>query len=88
MNSSRTWLRKSLRFHVHIKETCAIRFPRPDFFLCSLHRGDQSSIACNMAVLHPKTEAVVFSIDGSFLASYSLRGVDPKIRGGAVDVVR
>ena len=41
-----------------------------------------------MAVLHPKTEAVVFSIDGSFLASYSLRGVDPKIRGGAVDVVR
>lgn len=34
------------------------------------------------------TEAVVFSIDGSFLAAYSLRAVDPKIRGGAVDVVR
>ena len=33
-------------------------------------------------------EAVVFSIDGSFLAAYSLRAIDPKIRGGAVDVVR
>ena len=52
------------------------------------YRGDHSSINCNMAVLPPQTEAVVFSIDGSFLASYSIRGVDPKIRGGAVDVVR
>ena len=34
------------------------------------------------------SEAVVFSIDGSFLAAYSLRAIDPKIRGGAVDVVR
>ncbi|XP_066936754.1 protein retinal degeneration B-like [Clytia hemisphaerica] len=51
-------------------------------------RGDHSSVGCNMAVLPPQTEAVVFSIDGSFLASYSIRGVDPKIRGGAVDVVR
>lgn len=51
-------------------------------------RGDHTSVDCNMVVLPPKTEAVVFSIDGSFLASYSIRGVDPKIRGGAVDVVR
>jgi len=51
-------------------------------------RGDHSQVTCNMAILTPQTEAVVFSIDGSFLASYSLRGVDPRIRGGAVDVVR
>lgn len=58
------------------------------FFCFYYYRGDHSSINCNMAVLPPQTEAVVFSIDGSFLASYSIRGIDPKIRGGAVDVVR
>lgn len=51
-------------------------------------RGDHSNVSSNMAILPAQTEAVVFSIDGSFLASYSLRGIDPKIRGGAVDVVR
>ena len=54
----------------------------------SSFRGDLTHVNCNMAVLPSQTEAVVFSIDGSFLASYSLRGVDPRIRGGAVDVVR
>ena len=51
-------------------------------------RGDYSAVDCNLAVVPRHTEAVVFSIDGSFLAAYSLRAIDPKIRGGAVDVVR
>jgi hypothetical protein len=41
-----------------------------------------------MSVLPPKTDAAVFSIDGSFTASVSIMGKDPKVRPGAVDVVR
>ena len=41
-----------------------------------------------LTVLPPKTECVVFSIDGSFTASVSIMGKDPKVRAGAVDVVR
>lgn len=41
-----------------------------------------------LTVLPPKTETVVFSIDGSFTASVSIMGKDPKVRPGAVDVVR
>ena len=41
-----------------------------------------------LTVLPPKTETVVFSIDGSFTASVSIMGKDPKVRAGAVDVVR
>lgn len=51
-------------------------------------RGDHTWVDSNLAVLPPKTEAVVFSIDGSFTASVSIRGKDPKVRAGAVDVVR
>ena len=41
-----------------------------------------------LTVLPPKTECVVFSIDGSFTASVSIMGKDPKVRAGAVDIVR
>lgn len=41
-----------------------------------------------MAVLPVNTECIVFSIDGSFAANISLSGNDPKVRAGAVDVVR
>ncbi|CAH3199027.1 unnamed protein product, partial [Porites evermanni] len=51
-------------------------------------KGDHTWVDSNLAVLPPKTEAVVFSIDGSFTASVSIRGKDPKVRAGAVDVVR
>ncbi|CAI9741236.1 protein retinal degeneration B-like isoform X1 [Octopus vulgaris] len=51
-------------------------------------RGDHSIVDFHLAVLPPKTEAVVFSIDGSFTASMSIMGKDPKVRAGAVDVVR
>lgn len=53
-----------------------------------LYRGDHTWVDSNLAVLPPKTESVVFSIDGSFTASVSIRGKDPKVRAGAVYVVR
>ncbi|CAG0888834.1 unnamed protein product [Darwinula stevensoni] len=51
-------------------------------------RGDHTGMDFHLAVIPPKTECVVFSIDGSFTASVSVTGRDPKVRPGAVDVVR
>uniref|UniRef100_T1GQZ7 DDHD domain-containing protein n=1 Tax=Megaselia scalaris TaxID=36166 RepID=T1GQZ7_MEGSC len=51
-------------------------------------RGDHTHVDFFMAVIPPKTECVVFSIDGSFTASMSVTGRDPKVRAGAVDVCR
>ncbi|XP_047497337.1 protein retinal degeneration B-like isoform X10 [Penaeus chinensis] len=51
-------------------------------------RGDHTSATLYLTVVPPKTECVVFSIDGSFTASVSVTGRDPKVRAGAVDVVR
>ncbi|XP_039751202.1 protein retinal degeneration B isoform X2 [Pararge aegeria] len=51
-------------------------------------RGDHTSCTFHLAVVPPQTECVVFSIDGSFTASVSVTGRDPKVRAGAVDVVR
>lgn len=51
-------------------------------------RGDHTTADFFIAVVPPKTECVVFSIDGSFTASVSVTGRDPKVRAGAVDVVR
>ncbi|XP_043077596.1 PITP-less RdgB-like protein isoform X4 [Puntigrus tetrazona] len=51
-------------------------------------RGDQTSAEAFLTVLPQGMECVVFSIDGSFAASVSLMGSDPKVRPGAVDVVR
>lgn len=49
---------------------------------------DHSYVEFYMAVLPAHTQAVVFSIDGSFAANISISGTDPKVRAGAVDVVR
>merc|ERR550525_195152 len=51
-------------------------------------RGDHTFLDLHMAVLPPKTEVVVFSIDGSFTARVSVSGKDPKARPSSVDVVR
>nr|XP_033777278.1 membrane-associated phosphatidylinositol transfer protein 3 isoform X2 [Geotrypetes seraphini]XP_033777279.1 membrane-associated phosphatidylinositol transfer protein 3 isoform X2 [Geotrypetes seraphini]XP_033777280.1 membrane-associated phosphatidylinositol transfer protein 3 isoform X2 [Geotrypetes seraphini] len=51
-------------------------------------RGDQSCAMSYLTVLPRGMECVVFSIDGSFAASVSIMGSDPKVRAGAVDVVR
>ena len=57
-------------------------------WFCSLFRGDHTSAEGYLAIVPPKCECVVFSIDGSFTASVSIMGRDPKVRAGAVDVVR
>ncbi|MGH0170731.1 UNVERIFIED_CONTAM: hypothetical protein FKN15_002782 [Acipenser sinensis] len=51
-------------------------------------KGDQTSAEAFLTVLPRGMECVVFSIDGSFAASVSIMGSDPKVRAGAVDVVR
>uniref|UniRef100_A0A671TL71 Membrane-associated phosphatidylinositol transfer protein 3 n=1 Tax=Sparus aurata TaxID=8175 RepID=A0A671TL71_SPAAU len=51
-------------------------------------KGDQTSAEAYLTVLPRGMECVVFSIDGSFAASVSIMGSDPKVRPGAVDVVR
>lgn len=53
-----------------------------------LVRGDHSMLHLSLAVVPPRTESVVFSIDGSFAASVSVTGKDPKVKAGAVDIVR
>lgn len=56
--------------------------------LSSLPRGDHTFADSYLTVIPRGTEFVVFSIDGSFAASVSIMGSDPKVRAGAVDVVR
>ncbi|XP_062432124.1 membrane-associated phosphatidylinositol transfer protein 1 isoform X6 [Rhea pennata] len=51
-------------------------------------RGDHTYAEAYLTVVARGTESVVFSIDGSFTASVSIMGSDPKVRAGAVDVVR
>lgn len=51
-------------------------------------RGDHTFADSYLTIIPRGTEFVVFSIDGSFAASVSIMGSDPKVRAGAVDVVR
>lgn len=51
-------------------------------------RGDHTVADSYLTIIPRGTEFVVFSIDGSFAASVSIMGSDPKVRAGAVDVVR
>lgn len=53
-----------------------------------IYRGDHTFTDLSLLVLPPKANVVLFSIDGSFTASVSIMGTDPKVRPGAVDVVR
>ena len=68
--------------------------PKEKVLPCGLYqfkmvvRGDHTSLDLWMIVIPSKTEAVVFSIDGSLTASVSVSGRDPKVRAGSVDVVR
>uniref|UniRef100_A0A7E4UTF1 DDHD domain-containing protein n=1 Tax=Panagrellus redivivus TaxID=6233 RepID=A0A7E4UTF1_PANRE len=50
--------------------------------------GDHSYLDMYIAVVPPETRCVVFSIDGSLTGSVSVTGRDPRVRPGAVDVVR
>lgn len=55
---------------------------------CFSNRGDHTFADSYLTIVPRGTEFVVFSIDGSFAASVSIMGSDPKVRAGAVDVVR
>ncbi|PAV71775.1 hypothetical protein WR25_10238 isoform A [Diploscapter pachys] len=61
---------------------------------CGLHsvkivvHGDRSYLDALIAVVPPETRCVAFSVDGSLTASVSVTGKDPRVRAGAVDVVR
>jgi len=50
-----------------------------------LVRGDHTMLHMTLAVVPPATETVVFSIDGSFAASVSVTGKDPKVEGKQTD---
>jgi hypothetical protein len=50
--------------------------------------GDKSSTYSKLLVVPSNSKCVVFSIDGSFAASVSILGTDPRVRPAAVDVVR
>lgn len=50
--------------------------------------GDHSYLDMFIAVVPPETHCVIFSIDGSLTGSVSVTGRDPRVRPGAVDVVR
>lgn len=54
----------------------------------NVFRGDHTHVDFLIAVVPPNTPAVVFSIDGSFAASMSVTGKDPKVRPGCVDICR
>ncbi|XP_017346482.1 membrane-associated phosphatidylinositol transfer protein 3 [Ictalurus punctatus] len=64
------------------------KFPVGVYPIKMVVRGDQTSAEAFLTVLPQGMECVVFSIDGSFAASVSIMGSDPKMRAGAVDVVR
>lgn len=61
---------------------------------CGIHsvkmvvHGDRSYLDSFVAVVPSTTHCVVFSVDGSLTASVSVTGRDPRVRPGAVDVVR
>ncbi|VDM33177.1 unnamed protein product [Toxocara canis] len=50
--------------------------------------GDRSFLDLFVAVVPKGTRFVVFSVDGSLTGSVSVTGRDPRVRPGAVDVVR
>jgi phosphatidate phosphatase PAH1 len=64
------------------------RLPLGMYQVKCIVKCDRTWVEFQLAVLPTQTESVVFSIDGSFAANISFSGTDPKVRAGAVDVVR
>eukprot|EP01134_Creolimax_fragrantissima_P002749 CFRG2749T1 len=53
-----------------------------------LVKADHTIAECQLVVVKPKTEVVIFSVDGAFAANFSMSGTDPKVQAMSVDVVR
>jgi hypothetical protein len=51
-----------------------------------LVRGDHTTAGCNLFIMPPHTEAVVFSVDGALAGNFSLSGKTMKCKPGAVQV--
>ena len=66
----------------------AHRLPQGMYPVKMVVRGDHTCVDFYLTVLPPRTDVIVFSIDGAFTASVSIMGKDPKVRPAAVDVVR
>uniref|UniRef100_A0A0R3WKU9 Calpain catalytic domain-containing protein n=1 Tax=Hydatigena taeniaeformis TaxID=6205 RepID=A0A0R3WKU9_HYDTA len=49
---------------------------------------DEQAVELTLAIVPPNCDVVICSIDGSFAASLSLMGKDPKVRPGSVDIMR
>jgi hypothetical protein len=59
----------------------------PPFSLSLLvTRGDHTTAGCNLFIMPPHTEAVVFSLDGALADNFSLSGKTMKCKPGAVQV--
>nr|CDS34890.2 calpain (C02 family) [Hymenolepis microstoma] len=50
--------------------------------------SEDQGVELTLAVVPPNCNVVICSIDGSFAASLSLMGKDPKVRAGSVDIMR
>ncbi|CDS42302.1 membrane associated phosphatidylinositol [Echinococcus multilocularis] len=48
----------------------------------------EQAVELTLAIVPPNCNVVICSIDGSFAASLSLMGKDPKVRPGSVDIMR
>lgn len=53
-----------------------------------LVKGDHTTVDCNLFILPPHTEAIVFSVDGALASNFSISAKDIKVKPGAVEVAR
>ena len=51
-------------------------------------RGDHTTAGCNLFVVPPHIEAVVFSVDGALASNLCISAKDMKPKQGAVEVAR
>ena len=58
------------------------------FFSPPSPRGDHTTACCNLFVVPPYVEAVVFSVDGALASNFSISAKDMKLKHGSVEVAR
>ncbi len=52
------------------------------------YRGDHTTTGCNLFVVPPHTEGVVFSVDGALSSNFSLSAKDMRVKPDAVETAR